>query len=196
MRRLGDRAIFLVLPLLAALALPVMTLPTWITLTAAGLAMGMMLFLMAAGLTLVFGLMDVLNFAHGAFITLGAFLAVSVFVRLGGWVGADSLGLNLLALGAALASAAIVGGAAGIGVRADHHPPRLWFASATNPHHRRWADRRRPGDDRGLGRRAAGDRQARRAARQPHRRRRRDRDLPPGRRRASGSRSMRPCTWC
>jgi branched-chain amino acid transport system permease protein len=113
-RRLGDRAIFLALPLLAAIVLPAMSLPTWITLTAAGVAMGMMLFLMAAGLTLVFGLMDVLNFAHGSFITLGAFLAVSVFARLGGWVGANSLGLNVLALGAAVTVAAIVGGAAGI----------------------------------------------------------------------------------
>ena len=36
---------------------------TWVTLTVAGLAMGMMIFIMASGLTLVFGLMDVLNFA-------------------------------------------------------------------------------------------------------------------------------------
>ncbi len=50
-------------------------------LTVAGLAMGAMLFLMAAGLTLIFGLMDVLNFAHGAFITLGAYIAVSVWRR-------------------------------------------------------------------------------------------------------------------
>ncbi len=46
--------------------------------------MGMMLFLMASGLTLIFGLMDVLNFAHGGFITLGAYLAVSVLGRLAG----------------------------------------------------------------------------------------------------------------
>jgi hypothetical protein len=31
--------------------------PTWVTLTVAGLAMGMMIFIMASGLTLVFGLM-------------------------------------------------------------------------------------------------------------------------------------------
>ena len=36
--------------------------------------MGIMLFLVASGLTLIFGLMDVLNFAHGAFITLGAYV--------------------------------------------------------------------------------------------------------------------------
>ncbi len=105
----------LVLPLLAALALPAMSLPTWITLTIAGLASGMMLFLMAAGLTLVFGLMDVLNFAHGGFITLGAFLAVSVFAALAPWVAADSLALNLLALAVAVVVAGVIGGVVGIG---------------------------------------------------------------------------------
>ncbi|MEP7303806.1 MAG: branched-chain amino acid ABC transporter permease, partial [Caldimonas sp.] len=37
---------------------------TWLTLTFAGLAMGMIVFIAASGLTLVFGLMDVLNFGH------------------------------------------------------------------------------------------------------------------------------------
>jgi hypothetical protein len=37
--------------------------------------MGMMIFVMASGLTLIFGLMDVLNFGHGAFIAIGAYLA-------------------------------------------------------------------------------------------------------------------------
>ena len=45
--------------------------PAWVTLTLAGLAMGMMIFIMASGLTLVFGLMDVLNFGHGAFVSVG-----------------------------------------------------------------------------------------------------------------------------
>ena len=69
--RSGDLAPVLVLPLLALVALPMMSFSTWLTFTIAGIAMGMMLFLMASGLTLIFGLMDVLNFAHGAFITLG-----------------------------------------------------------------------------------------------------------------------------
>ena len=51
---------------------------TFLTLTAAGLAMGMMIFTMASGLTLVFGMMDVLNFGHGAFIALGAYVATLV----------------------------------------------------------------------------------------------------------------------
>jgi len=108
-----DWAPALLLPVLALLALPVMSLPTWITLTIAGAAMGMMLFVMASGLTLIFGLMDVLNFAHGAFITLGAYLAVSVIGQLAGWTAADSWLLNLLALAAAVAVAAVVCGAVG-----------------------------------------------------------------------------------
>jgi branched-chain amino acid transport system permease protein len=111
--RLADRAAWLVVPALALAALPAMPLSTWITLSVAGAAMGMMLFLMASGLTLIFGLMDVLNFAHGGFITLGAYVAVSVLGRLGGWLGADSWALNLAALGAALLAAAVCSGAAG-----------------------------------------------------------------------------------
>ena len=52
---------------------------TWLTLTVAGLAMGMIVFIAASGLTLVFGLMDVLNFGHSLFIALGAYVATSVF---------------------------------------------------------------------------------------------------------------------
>ena len=54
---------------------------TWLTLTFAGLAMGMIIFITASGLTLVFGLMDVLNFGHSLFIALGAYIATSVFGR-------------------------------------------------------------------------------------------------------------------
>ncbi len=101
-----DRLVPAVLvPAVALLALPAMSGPTWIALTVAGAAMGMMLFLMASGLTLIFGLMDVLNFAHAAFVTLGAYVAVSVFGGLAGWVGAAGWGPNLLALLAALAAA-------------------------------------------------------------------------------------------
>src|SRR3546814_1246328 len=46
-------------PLLMLIALPLVgNFSTWVTLTVAALAMGMMIFLMASGLTLVFGLMD------------------------------------------------------------------------------------------------------------------------------------------
>ena len=48
-----------------------------------GLQFGLMLFLLAAGLTLVFGIMDMINLAHGSLYMLGAFLA-SMFVELTG----------------------------------------------------------------------------------------------------------------
>ena len=71
-------------PLLALAALPLVGAPsTWVTLTVAGLAMGMIVFIIASGLTLVFGLMDVLNFGHGVFIALGAFVASSVLAGVG-----------------------------------------------------------------------------------------------------------------
>ena len=91
----------------------VASLPIWITLTVAGLAMGMMIFMMASGLTLVFGLMDVMNFAHGVFISVGAYAAASVLLALKGQAQAPGLAANLLAIGpavlAAIALAALLG---------------------------------------------------------------------------------------
>jgi branched-chain amino acid transport system permease protein len=104
----------LLVPLMAILALPLVgNITTWITLTIAALAMGMMIFVMASGLTLVFGLMDVLNFGHGAFIAIGAYIALSVLGLLGGWATADSLGLNLAALTLAIVAGMIGTGALG-----------------------------------------------------------------------------------
>lgn len=111
--RAGDWAPYALLPLLVLATLPTMSFSTWLTLTVAGFAMGMMLFLMAAGLTLIFGLMQVFTFAHGAFITLGAYLAVSVFGALAGWSSATSWALNLAVLAAALVVALVASGAAG-----------------------------------------------------------------------------------
>lgn len=95
----------LLAPALALAMLPVLSLPTWLTLTVAGLAMGMMIFIMASGLTLVFGLMGVLNFGHGAFISVGAYAATIVLVGLRGWLELDALAANLgvLALAVLLA---------------------------------------------------------------------------------------------
>lgn len=109
-----DKAPLLVLPVLALLALPLIgSFPTWVTLTIAGLAMGMMIFIMASGLTLVFGLMDVLNFGHGAFVSVGAFTATLVLLPMQGWMQADSVLMNLTALGLAIALAMLVTGALG-----------------------------------------------------------------------------------
>ncbi|MDX2202755.1 MAG: branched-chain amino acid ABC transporter permease [Hyphomicrobiaceae bacterium] len=104
----------LLVPVLALIALPLTGNPsTWVTLTIAALAMGMMIFVISSGLTLVFGLMDVLNFGHGAFIAIGAYLALSVLGPLAGWMQADSLWLNLAALGLAILAAMIGTGVLG-----------------------------------------------------------------------------------
>lgn len=65
-----------------------------------GLQFGIMLFLMAAGLTLVFGVMGLINLAHGSLYMLGAFAAAAT---------AAATGSFLLALVASLAAAAIAG---------------------------------------------------------------------------------------
>ncbi len=104
----------LLVPLVALAALPLVgSLSTWVTLTLAGLAMGMIIFIIASGLTLVFGLMDVLNFGHGAFITIGAYAAAALVPSLAGLMLADSLALNLIALAALIAFAMAVTGAIG-----------------------------------------------------------------------------------
>ena len=112
--RLDDWAPYAVVPAVCLAAVLTMDFTPWVTLTVAGLAMGMMLFLMASGLTLIFGLMDVLNFAHAAFITIGAYVAVSVLKHLGGWTGAPSLALNLAAILVALAASGAASGAVGL----------------------------------------------------------------------------------
>src|SRR3981189_3864669 len=45
-----------------------------------GIGTGMILALVASGLTLIFGIMDVVNFAHGEFLMLGAYIAVLTIV--------------------------------------------------------------------------------------------------------------------
>jgi len=81
--------VLLLLPLLG------MQTKTYLTLTIAGLAMGMLLFLVASGVSIILGLMDVLNFAHGALFAWGAYFGFSTFNYLNKWVAADSVFLNL-----------------------------------------------------------------------------------------------------
>ena len=101
-------------PVLAIVGLAAIgTFSTWLTLSVAGLAMGMMIFIMASGLTLVFGLMDVINFGHGAFISVGAFVGVTVLLGLSGMTGAESVVLNVAALLLAILAAMIATGAMG-----------------------------------------------------------------------------------
>ncbi|WP_372615169.1 branched-chain amino acid ABC transporter permease [Aquicoccus sp.] len=65
-----------------------------------GLQFGVMLFLMAAGLTLIFGVMGLINLAHGSLYMIGAFAAAAV---------ASATGSFTLALMASLAAAALAG---------------------------------------------------------------------------------------
>ena len=109
-----DWAPLILIAALALGALPFVGSPsTWVTLTVAGLAMGMMIFVMSSGLTLVFGLMDVINFGHGVFISIGAYVALLVLVPLAAWGTADSLGLNLGVIGLAAVAAMTATGALG-----------------------------------------------------------------------------------
>jgi branched-chain amino acid transport system permease protein len=107
-------------PILLPVALALVTIPligstsSWLTLTAASLAMGMMIFIMASGLTLVFGLMDVLNFGHGAFIAVGAYVATLVLAPFAASMQADSLWTNLAVLAPAVLLSMAVSGALGL----------------------------------------------------------------------------------
>jgi branched-chain amino acid transport system permease protein len=65
-----------------------------------GAQFGVMLFLMAAGLTLIFGIMNVINLAHGSLYMVGAYVAAASFAATGSF---------LLGLAAALAAAIVVG---------------------------------------------------------------------------------------
>jgi branched-chain amino acid transport system permease protein len=104
---LAGAAILFLLPLLE------IEPKTYLTLTIAGLAMGMLLFLVASGVSIIFGLMDVLNFAHGALFAWGAYVGFSVFQLLMKWVEADSVLKNVavfcVAMAAAMIAVAILG---------------------------------------------------------------------------------------
>jgi branched-chain amino acid transport system permease protein len=65
-----------------------------------GLQFGVMLFLMAAGLTLVFGIMNLVNLAHGSLYMVGAYLAVAFLTWTGSFAAAVALALlGTLAVG-------------------------------------------------------------------------------------------------
>jgi branched-chain amino acid transport system permease protein len=109
-----DLVPLLLVPLLALVALPLVgSGSTWVTLTVAGLAMGMIVFIIASGLTLVFGLMDVLNFGHGVFIAMGAFVAMAVLGPMAGLTTSPSMLANLAAVFVAMLVAMLVAGAIG-----------------------------------------------------------------------------------
>jgi branched-chain amino acid transport system permease protein len=112
-----SRAAAAVVVALFLLPLAVIEPRTYLTLTVAGLAMGMLIFLVASGLTLIFGLMDVLNFAHGALFSWGAYAGFTAAVVLGQrwpWAGSPSAAAAILLLLAAIAAAGLATVALGI----------------------------------------------------------------------------------
>ncbi len=68
-----------------------------------GIVTGMILALVASGLTLIFGIMDVVNFAHGELFMLGAYIGVLVLASTGSfWLALIMASLIIAALGAAI----------------------------------------------------------------------------------------------
>ena len=112
--RIAPHMPVLLVPLIAIAGFIAIQNPSsWLTLTVSGLAMGMMIFIMASGLTLVFGLMDVINFGHGAFVSVGAFVGISALMLLGHMTEAPSLMLNLGAILLAVIGAMLATGLMG-----------------------------------------------------------------------------------
>ena len=72
----------------------------WLIQTFNGVSYGALLFLLASGLTLIFGVMRIVNLAHGAYFLLGGYVALSVIGATGSW---------LLALPVAALAIALVG---------------------------------------------------------------------------------------
>jgi branched-chain amino acid transport system permease protein len=104
---------------------------TYLVLTTAGLAFGMLLFMVASGMTVIFGLMDVLNLAHGALFALGAYTGgYWLLNRLEqyGWVEYGTSAQSVFSILLAILMAGVVGALVGIilerviirGVYGDH----------------------------------------------------------------------------
>jgi len=64
-----------------------------------GLSYGLLLFMLAAGLTLIFSMMGVLNFAHASFYMLGAYLAYQLSLWFGFWIALAAAPLLLFVIG-------------------------------------------------------------------------------------------------
>jgi branched-chain amino acid transport system permease protein len=73
-----------------------------------GLQLGVQLFLMAAGLTLVFGIMNLINLTHGSLFMIGAFVAAAVLARSGSFVLALVVAVPATALAGALLEALVL----------------------------------------------------------------------------------------
>jgi branched-chain amino acid transport system permease protein len=70
----------------------------WITQTFNGLSYGALLFLLASGLSLIFGVMRIVNLAHGSYFLLGGYVGLSIVWRTGSYVAAVLIGALAIAL--------------------------------------------------------------------------------------------------
>lgn len=80
----------------------------WLTQILNGVSFGMLLFLLAAGLSLIFGLMRIFNLAHGSYYVLGAYVGLTVVRATGSFVLAVLVGtaaVTLLGVAMVLAAA-------------------------------------------------------------------------------------------
>ena len=84
----------------------------FIILTVNGLATGLLLFMMSAGLSVIFGLMGIMNFAHGAFFMLGSYTSTWTYAKTGNFALAMLVGTA-------------VGCFVGFSHRTKHHPSCL-----------------------------------------------------------------------
>ena len=75
-----------------------MTAEFWVTQTFNGLSYGALLFLLASGLSLIFGVMRVVNLAHGSYFMLGGYVGLSVAWRTGSYLLALVAGAAVIAL--------------------------------------------------------------------------------------------------
>lgn len=86
---------------LPALANCATSLSCLVTQTTSGLIIGMLLFLVAAGVSLIFGVLKVVNFAHGSFYMMGAYFALTAYQFTGNYliaVLAGGIGVALVGL--------------------------------------------------------------------------------------------------
>jgi len=78
-----------------------MDLPTFLIQCLNSLQYGLLLFLVASGLTLIFGIMGVINLAHGSFYMIGAYMAFALAAPVAGWFGGGFF--SVLVVGVVLA---------------------------------------------------------------------------------------------
>ena len=70
----------------------------WLIQSFNGISYGALLFLLASGLTLIFGVMRIVNLSHGAYFLLGGYVALSVIGTTGSWVLAVPVAALLVAM--------------------------------------------------------------------------------------------------